>query len=106
MKKLLFLVAFAGSATFGAACTSDLTKACEDFVDVRNGCEAQNGDPPPEFPFDLCANIDAECEDFYVCAVSAPCEKKKGDERFRLQYKDFGCVQPENKECTDSDLRK
>ena len=102
MKKLLFLVAFAGSVTVGAACTSELTEACEDFVDVRDACELQNGDPPPTYSYDLCDNIDPERKEFYLCAVAQTCEEV--NDKFRLQYKD-NCEQPENKECTDADLR-
>lgn len=105
MKKLLFLVAFVGSAALGGACTNALTEACNDFVSVRNACEAQNADDPPPYSIDLCANIDPECEEFYNCAVDAPCEASKSDGRFRIQATGFGCMQPENKECTDADLR-
>ena len=104
MKKLLFLVAFAGSATLGAACTSELTEACNDFVAARDGCEAQNGDPMPPYSTDLCGNIDEECREFYTCAATAPCEENP-DGKFRLQTKSASCVAPENKECTDADLR-
>ncbi|MBA3544858.1 MAG: hypothetical protein H0T76_00085 [Nannocystis sp.] len=104
MKKLLFLVAFAGSATLGAACTSELTEACNDFVSARDGCEVQNGDPMPPYSTDLCGNIDEECREFYTCAAAAEC-KENPDGKFRLQTKSAGCVSPENKECTDADLR-
>jgi hypothetical protein len=105
VKKLLFLVAFVGSASLGAACSSDLTEACENFVDTRDACEALNGDDPPPYSIDLCANIDAECEEFYRCAASAPCDKNKSDGKYRLQAAMAECKQPENKECTDADLR-
>jgi len=104
VKKLLFLVAFAGSATLGAACTSELEEACNDFVSTRDGCEAQNGDPPPMYSTDLCGNIDDECKEFYTCAAAAPCEED-AEGKFRLQTKAAGCALPENKECTDADLR-
>jgi hypothetical protein len=105
VKKLLFLVAFVGSAVTGAACNSSLSEACEDFVSARNSCEDLNMDGPPMYGFDLCANIDADCEEFYKCAVTAACEEAK-DDKFRLNTVAAGCVQPENKECTDADLRK
>ncbi len=105
MKKLLFLVAFVGSAAVGGACTNALTEACNDFVSVRDACEAQNMDPPPMYGFDLCANIDPECEEFYNCAAAAPCEENPGDGKWRIQANSAGCTQPENKECTDADLR-
>ncbi len=111
MKKLLFLVAFAGSVTLGAACTSELTEACNDFVAARDACEAPNGDPPQMYSTDLCGNVDAECQDFYLCAAAAECkdENENDDDaevtKFRLQIKAAKCELPENKECTDSDLR-
>lgn len=104
MKKLLFLVAFVGSAVTGAACSSPLSEACDDFVSVRNSCEDLNMDPPPMYGFDLCANIDADCQEFYECAAQAECKEAK-DNKFRLATVEAGCVQPENKECTDADLR-
>lgn len=105
MKKLLFLVAFVGSAVTGAACTSDLKEACNDFVSARNSCEEQNLDDPPPYSIDLCANIDADCEEYYNCAALAACTQSKKDDKFRLDTVAAGCVQPENKECTDADLR-
>ena len=105
MKKLLFLVAFVGSVATGAACNNSLSESCNDFKSVRDSCEAQNGDPPPMYGFELCDNIDADCEAFYNCASAAPCEQNKSDDKFRLQIADAGCEQPENKECTDADLR-
>jgi hypothetical protein len=106
VKKLMFLVAFVGSAAVGGACNQGLKQACEDFVAARNSCEDLNGDPPPIYGFNLCENIDEDCEEFYNCAASAPCEENKSDGKFRLQAgKVEGCVQPENKECTDADLR-
>ena len=104
VKKLLFLVAFAGSVTLGAACTSELTEACNDFVAARDACEAPNGDPPQMYSTDLCGNVDAECQDFYLCAAAAEC-KEDSQGKFRLAAKDAGCKAPENKECTDADLR-
>jgi len=109
VKKLLFLVAFAGSVTLGAACTSELTEACNDFVTARDSCEAPNGDPPQVYTTDLCGNVDAECKEYYLCAAAAECENENDEDdeftKFRLQIKEAGCVLPENKECTDSDLR-
>lgn len=104
MKKLLFLVAFVGSAATGAACSSALTEACEEFVSSRDGCEELNGDGPPLYGFDLCANIDPDCEEFYKCAATAECKEAK-DSKMRLDTVGAGCIQPENKECTDADLR-
>lgn len=104
MKKLLFLVAFAGSVTFGAACTSELEEACNDFVTARNSCEDQNEDEPPLYSTDLCGNIDAECKEYYACAAASEC-KEDSQGKFRLQAKAAGCELPENKECTDADLR-
>ena len=107
MKKLLFLVAFAGSVTFGAACTSELEESCNAFVAARDGCEAPNAAEPQTYTTDLCGNVDADCKEYYVCAAAAPCENEGDDEepKFRLQLKAAKCVLPENKECTDSDLR-
>jgi hypothetical protein len=115
VKKFPFVVAFAafvGSAITGAACTSDLQQACEDFVSARNTCESFNNDPPPKYGFDLCARIDPDCQEFYECALTVPCEEAS-DDKFRLNYKkgvvdgvETECVQPENKECTDADLRE
>lgn len=105
VKKLLFLVAFVGSVAVGAACNNALTESCEDFKSARDACELQNGDDPPMYGFDLCDNIDADCEEFYRCASVAACEQKKGDKKWRLQTTAAGCKQPENKECTDADLR-
>ena len=105
MKKLLFLVAFVGSAATGAACNNSLSESCNDFKSARDACEAQNGDPEPMYGFDLCENIDADCEEFYNCAAAAPCEQNKGDGKWRLQAAAAKCEQPENKECTDADLR-
>jgi len=104
VKKLLFLVAFAGSATLGAACTSELEEACNDFVTARNACESQNDDPPPLYSTDLCGNIDPDCKEFYTCAAAAECAPNP-DKKFRLQIRNAGCVAPEKKECTDADLR-
>ena len=96
MKKLLFLVAFVGSAALGGACNNSLKDACEDL----------NGDPPPLYGFNLCDNIEPDCEEYYTCAATAPCDKSKSDDKYRLQAGMVeGCVQPENKECTDADLR-
>lgn len=104
VKKLLFLVAFAGSVTLGAACTSDLEEACNDFVSARDSCESQNESEPPMYSIDLCGNIDADCKEFYTCAAAAEC-KEDSQGMFRLATKDAGCKLPENKECTDADLR-
>ena len=105
VKKLLFVVAFVGSVAVGAACNNALAESCNDFKSARDGCEVQNGDPPPVYGFDLCDNIDPDCEEFYNCAAAAPCEKPEGAEKFRLQIGTAMCEQPENKECTDADLR-
>ena len=106
MKKLLFLVAFVGSAALGGACNNSLKDACESFVDARNACEDLNGDPPPLYGFNLCDNIEPDCEEYYTCAATAPCDKSKSDDKYRLQAGMVeGCVQPENTECTDADLR-
>ena len=105
VKKLLFVVAFVGSVAVGAACTSALAESCEDFRSARDSCELLNGEELEPIAFDLCDNIDADCEEFYRCAAAAPCENKKGDKKWRLQTTVAGCKQPENKECTDADLR-
>ncbi|HEY0138283.1 MAG TPA: hypothetical protein VGB85_29565 [Nannocystis sp.] len=105
MKKLLFLVAFVGSVATGAACNNSLTESCKDFRSARDACEDQNGDPAPMYGFDLCDNIDPDCEEFYNCAAAAPCEQNKNDDKWRLQLAAAECKQPENKECTDADLR-
>jgi len=104
VKKLLFLVAFAGSVTFGAACTSELEEACNNFVTARNGCEGQNEDEPPLYSTDLCGNIDVECKEYYACAAESEC-KEDAEGKFRLQTRAAECELPENKECTDADLR-
>ena len=102
---MLFLAAFVGSVAVGAACNNALTESCEDFRSVRDACELQDGVELEMFGFDLCDNIDADCEEFYNCAATAPCEQRKGDKKWRLSTTAAGCKQPENKECTDTDLR-
>ncbi len=105
MTHKLFLAAFVGAACVGAACTSSLTEACEEFRTVRDACEAQNLDPPPMYGFDLCENIDPDCEFFYRCVALAPCLLNKQQDKYRLTYTADECPLPENKECTDADLR-
>ena len=120
MKKILYVVAFVSSASIGAAaCSSDLKQACEDFVETRDACEALTP-PDPEnlqkYTTDLCGNIDPECKAYYECAILAPCNEIK--DHFRLDVgalndqlaQDMGedyieCKEPENKACTDADLR-
>lgn len=142
MKKLLFIVAFVSSATVGAvACSSDLKDACEEFIEVRDACEALSPPEPEDkqkYFTDLCANIDPDCLEFFQCAIAAAapagstadsqeddedddfCDKDSKD-RFRLDIKALNafnmaeaakagvefveCKEPENKACTDADLR-
>ncbi len=121
MKKLLFVVAFMSSATFGAACKNDLKDACDVFVEIRNECEALTPPDPedaPKYAIDMCANIDPECQAFFECSIYAPCNEDSND-RYRLDIdalnKDLQeaaedgeiveCKEPENKACTDADLR-
>jgi len=120
VKKLLLVVAFMSSATFGAACKNDLKDACEVFVEIRDECEALTPPDPedaPKYAIDMCANIDPECQAFYECAIFAPCNKD-GKDRYRLDLDEHNknlqeangdafieCEEPENKACTDADLR-
>lgn len=123
MKKLLFVVAFVSSATLGAACKNDLKSACEEYVDIRNECEAYSPpdeDEAPKYMVDMCANIDPECQHYYECAIYAPCNKDRRD-KYRLDIEELNkslqetadkqntefveCKEPENKACTDADLR-
>lgn len=123
MKKLLYVVAFVSSATLGAACSSDLKEACEDFVSTRDACEAMSppdADEVPKYSIDMCANIDPECQAYFECAILAEC-KEDANDKFRLDLKGLNaqlekdakaqkiefieCREPENKACTDADLR-
>lgn len=126
MKKLLYIVAFVSSAStsiLGVACNNDLKDACDDFVEYRNSCEALSPPDPedvPKYMIDMCDNIDPECEAFFQCSMWASCKEDRND-KFRLDYdtlnkdlmklameqgKEFvECREPENKACTDDDLR-
>ncbi|MBL9101424.1 MAG: hypothetical protein JNL82_10735 [Myxococcales bacterium] len=131
MKKLLFIVAFVSSATVGAAaCNSDLKDACEQYVEVRDACEALSPPEPDDeqkYFTDICANIDPDCKEYFECAVLAYNESDPDNDfceedskgRFRLNVKKMNdanlkalgadnyveCKEPENKACTDADLR-
>ena len=102
--KLLLLSTFLGSLALGAACTSPEVEACEKFKDTRDACEAMNGNEVEPVNFDLCANVDPECKEFYECATSpdVKCEEVGGV--FRLNFAKV-CAMPEDKACTDADLR-
>lgn len=134
MKKLFFLVAFVSSTTLGGACGSDLKSACEDYVEARDACEARTPPDPEDaakYSVNMCANIDPECQAFFECAVlAAPVDPEEDDldfcnvdskgksrldlkalnaqlmkdaEEFNFEYVE--CKEPENKACTDADLR-
>ena len=108
MNKLLCLATFAASLALslvlGVACTSPEAEACENFKEKRDACESMNGDvDAAPVNFDLCANVDPECKEFYECAVTQECKDIGGV--FRLDYYKT-CTQPEDKECTDADLRQ
>jgi hypothetical protein len=135
VKKLFFLVAFVSSTTVGGACSSELKAACEAYVEAREACEARTPPDPedlPKYSVDMCANIDPECQAFFECAVlAAPvepeeenldfCNVDRNSKKSRLDLralnaqllkdsKEFGfeyveCREPENKACTDADLR-
>lgn len=100
--KLLVLSTFVGSLAVGAACTSPEAEACENFKETRDACEAMNGNEVEPMNFDLCANVDPECREFYECAVQQQCTEVGGV--FRLDYTKT-CTMPEDKACTDADLR-
>lgn len=102
MHKLSLFFAFSAAIALGAACTSPEAEACEDFKKARDGCEAMNGNEAPAANFDLCENVDPECKEFYECAAATECVDMGGV--FRLNYGKT-CTQPEDKECTDADLR-
>jgi hypothetical protein len=130
VKKLLYVVAFVSSTVAGAAaCGSELKEACEDFISARDACEALTPPDPEDkqiYFTNVCANIDPDCREFYECAVLAYnpdfpdtdfCEEdSKG--KFRLNIRHMNevneealgeayveCKEPENKACTDADLR-
>jgi hypothetical protein len=100
--KLILLSTFVGSLAVGTACTSPEAEACEKFKDSRDACEAMNGNEIDPVNFDLCANVDPECKEFYECAVQQQCTEVGGV--FRLDYGKT-CTMPEDKACTDADLR-
>lgn len=100
--KLILLSTFVGSLAVGTACTSPEAEACEKFKDSRDACEAMNGNEIDPVNFDLCANVDPECKEFYECAVTMECRESGGVHR--LDYYTT-CTMPEDKECTDADLR-
>lgn len=102
MKKLLFVFTLVGAFTVGA-CTSPEGEACDDFKSARDACEAMNGAQEDDgISYDLCDNVDADCKEFYECAATMPCTEIGGV--FRLDYGKT-CTMPEDKECTDADLR-
>lgn len=113
MHKLLFvtsfIVALAAAAFTVGACTSPERESCEEFREVRATCDAYNVFTFKPVNYDLCNNVDPECTEFYECAVQQPCNdinanRKNVDPVWRLDYRD-ACPQPEDKECTDEDLR-
>lgn len=103
MHKLSLFFAFFAAAALGVvACASPEAEACESFKSARDACEAMNGSEIPAVNFDLCDNVDSECKEFYECAAQQECKEVGGV--FRLDYAKT-CTQPEDKECTDADLR-
>lgn len=107
MNKPLSVATFAASLFVslfaGIACTAPEVEACEKFKEVRDACEAMNGNVDAEpVNFDLCDNVDPECKEFYECAVTMMCRESGGVHR--LDYYTT-CTMPEDKECTDADLR-
>ncbi|HEY8374938.1 MAG TPA: hypothetical protein VIK91_00560 [Nannocystis sp.] len=110
------LIAFALAFTLGA-CTAPERESCENFREARNNCEAANG-TYKAVNFDLCNNVDPECKEFYDCAAALECVElnngrfslgglqvdKTGKESI-VHYRAL-CPQPEDKECTDEDLRE
>lgn len=130
VKKLLYVVAFLSSTVAGAAaCGSDLRDACEDFISARDACEALTPPDPEDLQVyftNVCGNIDPECREFYDCAVLAwnPDDPENDfciedtKDKFRLDIAAMNkankealgeayveCKEPENKACTDADLR-
>ena len=105
-KIFLSSLIFASASAFAlGACTSPEKESCESFKETRDACEAMNGvdeDDPEPANFDLCNNVDVECKEFYECAVLQECKEVGGV--FRLDYSKT-CTMPEDKECTDADLR-
>lgn len=123
MKKLFFLAAFMSSTAVGVACNNELQDACENFRSARDTCESFNEldpDDVPKYKVDMCANIDPECQAYFECALLAQCDKDRND-KYRLDLEQLNkdllkesedldiefveCKEPENKACTDADLR-
>ena len=92
-----FVLAFALGA-----CTAPEVESCESFREKRDACEGMNGNEEEPANFDLCNNVDPECKEFYDCAAQQECKEVGGV--FRLDYAKT-CTMPEDKECTDADLR-
>ena len=99
MHKILLssAVAFAFAFTLGA-CTSPEVESCEEFKRQRDVCGEMNGSEVEPEVGDLCANVDAECKEFYDCAREQECKEVGGV--FRLDYAKI-CTMPEGKECTE-----
>lgn len=98
----MFVFTLVGAVALGA-CTSPEVEACEDFKGTRDACEAMNGEQEDNgVSFDLCDNVDPECKEFYECAAQQACTEVGGV--YRLDYGKV-CTMPEDKECTDADLR-
>lgn len=101
--KIFLSSAFTFCLAFAAgACTAPEVASCEKFKETRDACESQNGNEEEPANYDLCNNVDPECKEFYDCAAQQECKEIGGV--FRLDYSKT-CTMPEDKECTDADLR-
>lgn len=105
---LVSIVPFSLALALGA-CTAPEIESCESFREVRNNCEALNMFEEKPENYDLCNNVDPECKEFYDCAAQQACvdvneNVKNADPLWRLDYRE-NCPQPEDKECTDADIR-
>ncbi|MDC0720145.1 hypothetical protein [Nannocystis bainbridge] len=134
MHKIFLGSLFSFSLAFAlGACTSPEINSCENFREVRGSCDGNNAFRYQPVSYDLCNNVDPECKAFYDCAAALPCvpdarafvlgveneAMKIGGKPCipRSQDPECGkqccpvdnyrtlCQQPEDKECTDEDLR-
>ncbi|WP_143140093.1 hypothetical protein [Nannocystis exedens] len=116
------------------ACTAPEIESCENFREVRSSCDGNNAFRYEPVNYDLCNNVDPECKQFYDCTAALSCVPdsnltwllgtEKVDTKIggkpcvpRSQDPECGkrccpvefyrtlCPQPEDKECTDDDLR-
>lgn len=127
------LLSFSLAFTLGA-CQAPEAGSCEEFREVRGNCDGNNAFAYEPVNYDLCNNVDPECKEFYDCAAALACVpdpnftwilgRENVDAKVagkacipRSQDPECGkkccpiesyrtlCPQPEDKECTDDDLR-